>query len=97
MWRGGESAAASATTIQPPMVVRDDIQHTAEHAAGLNATESHTICCLPDYCNRIMDTIGFIRENYTVLIDSLIVQLTPEQGPTVSNITQLHMISCMTA
>jgi hypothetical protein len=77
--RGGESAAAAATTVQPPMVVGDDIQLTVEHAAGLNATMTHTTGCLPDYCNRIMEIIGFIHDNYPDLVDSLIVELTPEQ------------------
>ena len=77
--RGGESAAAAATTVQLPMVVGDDIQLTVEHAAGLNATMTHTIGCLLDYCNRIMEIIGFIHDNYPDLVDSLIVELTPEQ------------------
>jgi hypothetical protein len=61
------------------MVVGDDIQLTAEHAAGLNATMTHTIGCLPDYCNRIMEIISIICDNYPDLVDSLIVELTPEQ------------------
>ncbi len=69
------------------MVVGGDVQLTAEHAAGLNAIRSHAICCLPYYCNRIMETIGFIRDNYTDLIDSLIVELTPEQR---ANSQQYH-------
>jgi hypothetical protein len=77
--RGGESAAAIATTAQLLMVVGDGIQLTAEHAAGLNATMTHTIGCLLDYRNRIMEIIGFIRDNYPDLADSLIVELTPEQ------------------
>jgi hypothetical protein len=77
--RRGESAAAAATTVQPPMVVGDEIQLTAEHAAGLNATITHTISCLPDYHNRIIEIIGFIRDNYPDLVDSLIIELTPEQ------------------
>jgi hypothetical protein len=62
-----------------PMVVGDDIQLTAEHAAGLDATETHTISCLPDHCNRIMEIIGFIHVNYSNLVDFLIVELSPEQ------------------
>ena len=61
------------------MVVGDDIQLTAEHAAGLDATETHTISCLPDYSNRITEIIGFIRVTYPDLVDSLIVELTPKQ------------------
>ncbi len=61
------------------MVVGDDIQLTAEHAAGLDATETHTISCLPDHCNRIMEIIGFIHVNYSNLVDFLIVELSPEQ------------------
>jgi len=77
--RAGETAVAAAAAVCPPMVVGDDIQLTAEHAAGLDATETHTISCLPDYRNRIMEVIGFIREFHPDLVDSLIVELTPEQ------------------
>ncbi len=73
MRRGGEPAAAATTSVQLPMFVGDDIQLTAEHAAGLNATVTHTIGCLLDYCNIIMEIIGFIRENYSDLFDSLII------------------------
>jgi hypothetical protein len=48
-------------------------------SAGLDAEETHTISCLPDYCNRIMEIIGFIRITYPDLVDSLIVELTPKQ------------------
>jgi hypothetical protein len=75
-----DERAAAATSVKLPMVVGDDIQLTAEHAAGLNATVTHTIGSLSDYCcNRIMEIIGFIRENYSDLFDSLTVELTPEQ------------------
>jgi len=77
--RGGAGTAGASAASQPRSVVGDDIQLTAEHAAGLDATETHTISCLPDYRNRITEIIGFIRVTYPDLVDSLIAELTPEQ------------------
>ena len=77
--RGGAGTAGASAASQPRSVVGDDIELTAEHAAGLDATEMHTISCLPDYCNRIMEITGFIRVTYPDLVDSPIVELTPEQ------------------
>ena len=59
--RGGAGTAGASAASQPRSVVGDDIQLTAEHAAGLDATETHIISCLPDYRNRITEIIGFIR------------------------------------
>ena len=84
--RGGGGPAAASAASQSRLVVGDDIQLTVEHAAGLEATETHTISCLPDYRNRIMEIIGFIRVTYPDLVDS-----------TVGSTTPLHTISCTTA
>jgi hypothetical protein len=58
-----------------------DFIPTAEHAAGLDETETHIIGCLPDYRNRIMEIIRFIRDepSYRLLYEELIIELTPEQ------------------
>ena len=58
-----------------------DFIPTAEHAAGLDETETHIIGCLPDYRNRIMEIIRFIRNepSYRLLYEELIIELTPEQ------------------
>jgi len=55
-----------------------DFIPTAEHAAGLDETETHIIGCLPDYRNRIMEIIRFIRDepSYQLLYEELIIELT---------------------
>ena len=66
-----------------------DFIPTAEHAAGLDETETHIIGCLPDYRNGIMEIIRFIRNRRVTigfpLVQNLLVNLTTQRGLVVKD------------
>ena len=66
-----------------------DFIPTAEHAAGLDETETNIIGCLPDYRNGIMEIIRFIRNRRVTigfpLVQNLLVNLTTLRGLVVKD------------
>ena len=77
-WVQNARACGSEETTPQGGGVGVDFIPTAEHAAGLDETETHIIGCLPDYRNRIMEIIRFIRDepSYRLLHEELIIEPT---------------------
>ena len=77
-WVQNARARGSEETTPQGGGVGVDFIPTTEHAAGLDETETHIIGCLPDYCNRIMEIIRFIRDepSYRLLHEELIIEPT---------------------
>ena len=50
-----------------------------EHEAALDETLSHTIKCIPNYRNRLMQFIRFLKEYYADYANDVVFELSEEQ------------------
>ena len=68
---GGTAAAGTAAAGAEDMLIGADLTPTAEHAAGLEETQTFTIECMHNYRNRIDEII----ENLNLMLRSCDINL----------------------
>ena len=78
---GAENTNTTAATSTSTVVVMagTDIEGTADHLRELQATESNTVKCVPNYRNRLKHVINFWKVHYPEYYSDVVFDLTPAQ------------------